>query len=433
MPATSQLELLRRRLDNGLTVLVAPDHASPLVGVAVVYDVGFRSEPEGRTGFAHLFEHLMFQGSEHVGKAEHPRLVQSAGGVMNGHTRNDLTAYYQVVPAPALELTLWLEADRMARLALTQENLDNQVAVVKEEIRVNVLNQPFGGFPWIPLPALAFDTFPNAHNGYGDFTDLEHATLADAADFYRSYYTPANAVLVVTGDCEPEATLDLVERHFAGITGGPRPTRGSFAEPRHTELRRRALPDPLAPTPALAAGYRVPDPVSELEPYLASVVLADLLSDGDASRLRERLVHREAVVTDLGCQVGLLGDPFSARDPVLLQVILFHPGLRSADELLRAVGEEIERLAAEGPTEAELARVAAQDAGRHWREVDQLLSRTLSLGDSEIIHARPELAAALPELVAAVTPDQVRRAARDLLDQQPALLEVVPSPEGPRQ
>lgn len=433
MPATSQLELLRRRLDNGLTVLVAPDHASPLVGVSVVYDVGFRSEPEGRTGFAHLFEHLMFQGSEHVGKAEHPRLVQSAGGVMNGHTRPDLTAYYQVVPAPALELTLWLEADRMARLALTQENLDNQVAVVKEEIRVNVLNQPFGGFPWIPLPALAFDTFANAHNGYGDFADLEHATLEDAADFYRTYYTPANAVLVVAGDCEPEATLDLVERHFGDIAGGPRPTRGSFAEPRHTELRRRALPDPLAPTPALAAGYRVPDPVTELEPYLASVVLADLLSDGDASRLRERLVHREAVVTDLGCQVGLLGDPFSARDPVLLQVILFHPGLRSADELLRAVGEEIERLAAEGPTEAELARVAAQDAGRHWREVDQLLSRTLSLGDSEIIHARPELAAALPELVAAVTPDQVRRAARDLLDQQPALLEVVPSPEGPRQ
>src|ERR1035438_242339 len=157
-------------LDSGLKVLVVPDPTVPLVGVAVVYNVGFRSEPEGRTGFARLFEHMMFQGSPHVAKMEHGRLIESAGGRMNGHTLADLTAYYEALPASALELALFLEADRMASLSISEENLRNQVDVVKEEIRVNVLNRPYGGFPWIPLPALAFTSYPNAHNGYGDFT-----------------------------------------------------------------------------------------------------------------------------------------------------------------------------------------------------------------------------------------------------------------------
>ena len=170
----------RAVLPNGLRVVVMPGAAVPLVGVAVVYNVGFRSEPEGRTGFAHLFEHMMFQGSAHVAKMEHIRLVESAGGLMNGHTLPDLTAYYEALPSSALELALFLEADRMASLAVSEENLRNQVDVVKEEIKVNVLNRPYGGFPWIPLPALAFDSYPNAHNGYGDFSHLEQATVKRA-------------------------------------------------------------------------------------------------------------------------------------------------------------------------------------------------------------------------------------------------------------
>jgi predicted Zn-dependent peptidase len=202
MPRSPRARPVERTvLANGLKVVVVPDGTVPLVGVAVVYNVGFRSEPEGRTGFAHLFEHMMFQGSANVGKVEHGRLIEAAGGRMNGHTMGDLTAYYEALPSSALELALFLEADRMAALTVSEENLRNQIAVVKEEIKVNVLNRPYGGFPWIHLPALAFDTYPNAHNGYGDFTHLEEASVKDSEDFYATYYSPANAVLSVVGGC----------------------------------------------------------------------------------------------------------------------------------------------------------------------------------------------------------------------------------------
>ena len=205
MPPRHQRHHFERTvLANGLKVLVVPGPADNLVGVSVIYNVGFRSEPEGRTGFAHLFEHMMFQGSAHVGKVEHIRLIESAGGVMNGHTRADLTAYYEAMPPSALELALFLEADRMASLAITEENLSNQVDVVKEEILGNVVNRPYGGFPWILLPALAFDSYPNAHNGYGDFSHLEQATVEESQDFYTTYYVPSNAVLTVVGSCQPD-------------------------------------------------------------------------------------------------------------------------------------------------------------------------------------------------------------------------------------
>jgi zinc protease len=421
----SRLE--RTVLGNGLRVVVAPERSSPLVGVAVVYDVGFRSEPEGRTGFAHLFEHLMFQGSANVGKVEHSRLIEAAGGVFNGHTQADLTAYYEALPSGGLELALWLEAERMFRLALDEENLRNQVSVVKEEIKVNVMNRPYGGFPWIPLPGLAFDTFPNAHNGYGDFTHLEEATLEDAADFYASYYTPANAVLVVVGDCDPDEVAALAERHFGGIEGGSAIVHGAYGEPAPAEERRRAVDDPLVPQPAFAAGYRVPDPVGALDDFAAYVTLAHVLADGDASRLVSRLLHRDRCVTDVSCMMGTFGsDTFSMRDPMLLQVVVFHPGVADTDRLLAAVDEELSRLAETGPTAEELERVAASVAAGHWRGLDELLGRAVGLASVEVVH-RAELVGELPERLAAVTPDAVGAAAADLLAQHRCVYELVPA------
>ncbi|MGH9106811.1 MAG: M16 family metallopeptidase, partial [Acidimicrobiales bacterium] len=269
MPATRERASVERTsLANGLRVVVYPDPSVPLVGVAVVYNVGFRSEPEGRTGFAHLFEHMMFQGSAHVGKVEHIRLVESAGGAMNGHTLPDLTAYYEALPASGLELALFLEADRMARLAVSEENLRNQVDVVKEEIRVNVMNRPYGGFPWIPLPALAFDSYPNAHNGYGDFSHLERASVEESKEFYATYYSPSNAVLAVVGACRPAQVVDLAERHFGPIRRRRAPKAGPWREPRLAADRHRVVRDPLIPQPALAIGYRTVDPVGELGRYL---------------------------------------------------------------------------------------------------------------------------------------------------------------------
>ncbi len=182
---SSRAALERFTLPNGLRVVLAPDRSAPVIGVAVVYDVGIRSEPEGRTGFAHLFEHLMFQGSESLEKLAHFRYIQGSGGTFNGSTHIDYTDYYEMLPSNALERALFLEADRMRGPRLTEENLRNQVDVVKEEIRVNVLNRPYGGFPWLKVPPVMFDTFPNAHDGYGSFEDLEAATVPDAADFFE--------------------------------------------------------------------------------------------------------------------------------------------------------------------------------------------------------------------------------------------------------
>jgi predicted Zn-dependent peptidase len=432
MPAgrSSLASLQRSVLDNGLRVIVAPDRSSPLVGVAVIYDVGFRSEPEGRTGFAHLFEHLMFQGSANVSKIEHVQLVQSAGGQVNGHTMPDLTAYYEALPAGELELALWLEADRMGSLALTEENLRNQVAVVEEEIKVNVLNRPYGGFPWIPLPALAFTTYPNAHNGYGDFAHLEDATLEDAAEFRAQYYAPTNAVLVVCGDCDPDEVLAAADRHFGGIAGGPVPPHGPYPEPRPSAELRGAIEDRLAPQAAFAVGYRSPDPVNQLEEYAAYAALASVLSDGDASRLRRRLVYEDRSVTDVGCILGTFGmDTFYMRDPVLFQIVVFHPGVATTDELQDVIDNELERLAGDGPSPEELARVAAGLAASHWRSVDPVLERTLSLASVATIHGRAELVAELPDLLAAVEPAAIAAAAADLLNQHRALLELVPGGE----
>ena len=283
---TTSFELIRHTLGNGLRVVLAPDSSAPVVGVAVLYDVGIRSEPKGRTGFAHLFEHLMFQGSANLEKLEHFRYVQASGGVFNGSTHVDYTNYFEVLPSNALERGLFLEADRMRSPRITEENLANQIAVVKEEIRVNVLNRPYGGFPWLELPPVLFDTFANSHNGYGGFVDLESATVQDAADFFNRYYAPANAVLAVGGDFDVDEALAMIEKHFADIPSRPAPMRPDFGEPPLTAERRGQAIDQHAPIPAVAIGYRIPDPVANFKQLLANLLLAEALTDGDASRLQ---------------------------------------------------------------------------------------------------------------------------------------------------
>ncbi|WP_018634518.1 M16 family metallopeptidase [Parafrankia elaeagni] len=411
-------------LDNGLRVLLAPDQTAPVVAVAVHYDVGFRSEPEGRTGFAHLFEHLMFQGSENVGKAEHPKYVQAAGGIFNGSTHPDHTDYFELLPSGALERALFLEADRMRAPKITRENLDNQIAVVQEEIRVNVLNRPYGGFPWIALPPVAFDTFPNAHNGYGDFSELEAASLDDAADFFDTFYAPGNAILTIVGEFDPERALDLVQRYFGTIPARPVPPRRSFAEPVRAEERREVLTDRLAPRPALAVGYRVPDPDSDLPGLLAAELLADVLTNGDASRLERRLVQKDRLVTAVSTYVGTFGDPFDQRDPLLLTLDARHAGDSTADAVLAAVDEELDRIAGEGLEPGELDRVRAQVGAGILREADDALGRALKIATFELHHGRPELLNELPGLLAEITGDAVAAAAGALRGQGRAVLEL---------
>jgi len=417
----------RLRLANGLRVLFAPDRGAGVVGVAVHYDVGFRSEPEGRTGFAHLFEHLMFQGSESLPKLEHFRLVQSSGGVFNGSTHTDYTDYFEVVPAGALERGLFLEADRMRAPKITAENLTNQVAVVSEEIRLNVLNRPYGGFPWIQLPAILFDSFPNAHNGYGDFVDLQAATVADCAEFFETYYPPANAVLTVCGDFDVTHATDLVDRHFADIRFRPAPVRPSFDEPWPTSVLEVEHTDRHAPSPALAIGWRLPDPVADLSGYLAFVVLASILTDGESSRLHSAIVAKASLATDIWASPGLLGGPLDARDPDVFVLGAIHSNDVPASAVIDAAAEQLAVLADDGPGDLEMRRALARFASALYRDNDGVASRTRSLGSMELLHGRAELLSELPDLLSAVTPQQVADAARSLDPGRCAVLRVVPA------
>jgi predicted Zn-dependent peptidase len=307
---------------------------------------------------------------------------------------------------------------------ITQENLDNQIAVVQEEIRVNVLNRPYGGFPWITLPPVAFDTFPNAHNGYGDFSELEASSLDDAADFFQQFYAPGNAVLTIAGDFAADEARKLVERYFGEIAARGVPERRSFAEPVRADERRSELIDKLAPRPALAIGYRTPDPDADLTAFLAHYLLTDILTSGDASRLERRLVQTDRSVIGVSSYVGTFGDPFDQRDPLLLTIEARHPAESSPDTILAAIDDELDKVATDGLAAGELERVRARVASGLLREADDALGRALAFGAFELHRGRPELLNELPARLAEVTGDAVAAAAASLRVQGRSVLEL---------
>src|ERR1700721_1078329 len=211
------------KLPNGLRVVLSPDSTAPTVVTAIYYRIGFRVEPKDRTGFAHLFEHMMFQGSQNLGKMEFVKLVQTNGGILNGSTRFDFTNYFEGLPANKRETAIWAEADRMGGLAVTDANLTNQQGVVGSEVKQNVLNRPLGGFPWLDMPQYANTNWYNAHNFYGDIKDIEAAKLAEVQDFFKTYYAPNNAALAIVGDFDPAEAKKLAEKYF-----GPQKAPSNF-------------------------------------------------------------------------------------------------------------------------------------------------------------------------------------------------------------
>ena len=435
MPTTASLtaalpslsfELHQHTLRNGLRVVLAPDSSSPVVGIGLVYDVGFRSEPQGRTGFAHLFEHLMFQGSANLQKLEHFRYVQASGGIFNGSTHLDYTNYYEALPSHALERGLFLEADRMRSPRITEENLKNQIDVVKEEIRVNVLNRPYGGFPWLVLPQTLYRTVPNAHNGYGGFEDLNNATVQDATEFFDTYYAPSNAVLSVVGDLDPEQTIELIEHHFGGLRKHKKPARPNFAEPPPDGELRSVHHDRMAPLPALAIGYRVPDPQADLQVYLASVLLAEILAEGDASRLQRSLVQSRRLVNDVSAYLGTFGDPLEERDPTRLNITARYSPDVEIDTVLAAIDTELDRLATDGPEPRELDRVKVRLASIVSRELDQVVNRSLEFAKFQTVFDDASMVLRLPELMAGITDADVQAAAASLRPDSRAVVELVP-------
>src|SRR5262247_3710931 len=234
------------KLPNGLRVVLSQDHTAPTVCVAVYYRIGFRIEPKDRTGFAHLFEHMMFQGSQNLGKMEFIKLVQQNGGILNGSPRFDFTNYFEILPSNKLETALWAEADRMRGLAVTEENLKNQQGVVGNEVKVNVLNRPYGGFPWLQMPQYANTNWYNAHNFYGDLKDIEAATIPDVQSFFKTYYAPNNAALAIVGDFEPMQAKQFVEKYFGKIAASKLPPPPDLSEPKQEKEKRVTETDALA-------------------------------------------------------------------------------------------------------------------------------------------------------------------------------------------
>jgi len=338
-------------LANGLRVVASPDHSAPFVTVGVYYQIGFRLEPRGRSGFAHLFEHMMFQGSEHAGKMEHIRLVNSSGGLLNGTTNYDITNYFESVPSNALERVLWLEADRMRALKVDDENLRNQRDVVKEEVRVNVMNQPYGGFPWLDLPPIAFRNWPNAHNFYGDFADLDAATLADVRQFFHTYYAPNNAVLLMLGDFDPKEAFALAKQYFEHIPTAPAPPRADVSEPPQQEERTGEVPEKFGPLAAIAIGYTMPQ--RDSKDWYAAAILDRVLHGGRAGRVHRRLVLERQIAVDADGGADLL----EANGPTQMVTRIFPKPEVDTKAAIAAFDEVIGELTAQGVTEDELAAV----------------------------------------------------------------------------
>ena len=344
-------------LKNGLRVVIVPDATAPVVTVGVYYKIGFRLEPQGRSGFAHLFEHMMFQGSENAPKMQHIKLINSSGGVLNGSTMYDVTNYYEAVPSNALERVLWLEADRMRALKVDEENLTNQRDVVKEEVRVNVLNQPYGGFPWLDMPAVAFRNWANSHNFYGDFADLDAASLADVQKFFRTYYVPNNAVLLLLGDVNPQEGLALAEKYFGPIPAGAAPPFADPTEPPQTEERRGHVEEKFGTLPAMAIGYVMP--ARRTSDWYAMVLLDQALHGGRAGRIHRELVLEKQIAVEAD---GGVDDVFGYNGPSQMSTRILHKPEYSAEETLMAFDAVLREVQEKGISQEELDQLKVK-----WR------------------------------------------------------------------
>ncbi|UHQ24526.1 insulinase family protein [Lysobacter sp. 5GHs7-4] len=416
-----------KKLDNGLTVVVSEDHTSPTVGVSVVYHVGMRLEPKNRTGFAHLFEHLMFEGTPNAKEGVFDRVITGGGGRNNGSTRADFTNYIEVAPVSALEPILWLEADRMKTLDFNPTTLKNQQDVVKEEIRVNVKNQPYGGFMWIDIGQQAFQKWENNHDGYGSFQDLENASLEDVAAFHRDYYGPNNAVLGLAGDITPEQGFALAQKYFGGIPARKTPAAPDYREGLNTKEKRVVQSDALAQVPAIAVGWKMPDRGSKDQAPMA--VLGALLADGDASRFYQGTVKGRELALNMELLYGLTSE-WEYDGPTLFVVNALYKPSSSADALLKAFDEEIAKVAEQGVDEATLKRVKTQLLANWYNGLETFIDRADALAKLQTLWGDARVVNQIPGWIEGVTSADLQRvaktyltpASRTVIDRKPAAM-----------
>jgi predicted Zn-dependent peptidase len=412
------------RLTNGLRVIVSEDHTAPVFSIVVTYDVGSRNERKGRTGFAHLFEHMMFKGSENVGQNEHPYLMFMNGGDMNGTTNKDRTLYYETLPANQLDLALFLEADRMRSLAITKENLDNQRNAVQEERRLGVDNQPYGR-TFEAIDELAYENYAYEHSVIGSMEDLTAATVDDVTAFFKTYYAPNNAVIAIVGDVETKTALAKVQKYFGAIPRQPAPPPVDMTEPPQTAERRLTLEDPLARLSRIDMVYKVPPSDSPDDDALS--VLSTILSSGRSSRFYEAIVRQKQLST------GVFSNAGDTRGPGLFAITATALPGKTLGELEAAIDAEIERVKT-GPIEQweiDKARTAARRSA--VTRLRSSLDRAFTLGEDALFYNDPNRLNTREERIASVDAAAVQRVARQyLVKTGRSVVLTVPKPAAPK-
>ena len=416
------VEFTDTTLQNGLRVIIAEDHVAPVISIAVNYDVGSRNERRGLTGFAHLFEHMMFEGSENVGDGEHFLLIANNGGDVNGTTDKDRTLYFERLPSNQLDLGLFLEADRMASLDITQDNLDNQRQAVQEERRLRIDNQPYG-HTFEAIDELAYNNFAYSHSTIGSMTDLTAATVVDIASFFRTYYAPNNAVLALVGDIDAEVALEKVQQYFGRIPRQPEPPTVDLTELPQTEERRASYDDALARLARIDVAYHIPESLTADHDALS--VLATILSSGRSSRLYQAIVRD----TQLGVNVGAFA--VSNRGPSLFRLVgIAAPGA-DIGALETAIYNQIERIKVEPVENWELAK-ARNGARRSFvSSLGSSLQRAITLSRYALFYDAPSLINSRAERVGAVSAEDLRRVASTYLNEtNRSVIITVPRPAG---
>ena len=394
------------KLQNGLRLIVAEDHVAPVFSVAVVYNVGSRNESRGRTGFAHLFEHMMFKGSENVGPGEHFYTVFANGGTMNGTTNKERTLYFETMPANQLEAAMFLEADRMRSLAIVKENLDNQRNAVQEERRQGFDNQPYGRTNEA-VDDLAFDNPAYKHSVIGSMDDLSAATTGDVAAFFQTYYAPNNAILAVAGDVTDAKVRELARKYFEPIPAQPAPPAVDISQPPQTGERRLALEDSLARLPRVDVSYRIPPTPS---PDAGAIdVLTLVLSGGRSSRFYEGIVRQK----QLAVNVNAFGP--DSRGPRLLRIVATPTPGKAIEDLEAAISAEIEQLKTRPIADWEMEKARNTARRQFVGQLGQSLTRAINLAEYALIYNDPGQINTRWDRLTKLTPADVQRAAQQYL------------------
>lgn len=411
------LQIEEYKLENGLRVVLNHDDSVPVVAVAVYYDVGSRNEREDRTGFAHLFEHMMFQGSENVPKAGHFQYIMKAGGTMNGTTSSERTNYYETLPANQLPLALWLESDRMRSLAVTQENLDNQRDAVKEEKRLRYDNQPYGQI-FDLINQMIYKNFTNAHSTIGSMEHLDAATVEDVQEFFRIYYAPNNAVLVISGAFETETAKELVEKYFGDIPAQNLPPALDVSEPREVAETYQEYEDKLAPLPAFLIGWKIPP--RRTKEFHALYLAGKILYDGDSSRLYQKLVKGEESV------VQLFGFTDERRGPSSIFIGAIPKPEKDLSKIREVIMHEINDIATHGIKPAEMQKLHNGLLNDTVRVRQSSMARAQHIAEYALYDGDPTLVNSELDELLAITPDDIQAAVAEYLNNENrALLDVV--------